>query len=297
MHDILQILMADPYLRRQAFAAIFGICVILVYWQALERMRVRQRLAYLTQSILKRERLLRERFLGRLPYISVFDAGQYLQKRAELIGFELATDRKQWARVRLAVLLVSMLLGVMIMGTAGLFIGGAVGWYGPIYYINRRFRQRMERLLKDFPVFSDYLRVYLRTGMNIPQALKHVSTHLEGPMQEEVLRMDAKMEIAGDYEQPFREFGLRCGFPQAAHLAESLIQGWRTGLRTEVFVQQAHIVRTIRQMALKQEIRKAPVRIVAIPGSLAMTNVLLIIGYPFFMQILESIGSITGGLR
>lgn len=282
----------NPHIVRILAAAVFGLAVFAGYRRLHSRMQVRHRVSYIAMALKQIESLTASKFIFLLPRIPLFDAGPQLLDRAERIG--LKVDERSWPRYRLAVALGGSLLGFFLTrNIGGALMGTGLGMYLPILYVNSRFMNHQDRIINDFPLFANYLRVYLLTGLNIPQALQRVTARLSGPLQAEIARMNAKIEITGDYEAPFREFGARCGFPQAQQLAESLVHGWRTGLRPESFAQQAQLVRDIRQMSIKREIKKAPVRIVAIPGVVATVNMLLLIGYPITVMLLESLSNLS----
>lgn len=282
----------SAHAAKLALSALLGFCVFIAYRRVLEHVRVRQRVAGVRVTLRKHERMALERALEVIPSVPLLAVGPLLVERARRIGWDV--DEDTLTKVRAACMVACGILLVPIIGLPGMSIGALLGYYLPAMYINSRYNRRADELLSSFPIFVDYLRTYLAAGCNIPQALRRSAERMEGAMREEAMRLVAQMEVLGDYEQPFREFAVRLGFPHAHQLADALIHGWRTGLRTEVFEQQAQLVRDIKRMALRKAIRKAPVQLVAIPGSLAMANLVMLLGVPLFLRIVQQISGISG---
>jgi tight adherence protein C len=106
---------------------------------------------------------------------------------------------------------LALLLGLgvggllLLLGSSFIFILllGAIGWFGPDFWLSRAGRLRQEAIERSLPDFLDILAVSVRAGLGYRYALRRVAEALEGPVAEEMLIVLRQIEIGQDRRDAF----------------------------------------------------------------------------------------------
>jgi tight adherence protein C len=84
-----------------------------------------------------------------------------------------------------------------------LLLLGAIGWFGPDFWLSRAGRLRQEAIERTLPDFLDILAVSVRAGLGYRYALRRVSEALEGPVSEEMLTVLRQIDLGADRRDAF----------------------------------------------------------------------------------------------
>jgi tight adherence protein C len=106
---------------------------------------------------------------------------------------------------------LALLLGLgaggllVLLGSSFIFILllGAIGWFGPDFWLSRTGRLRQEAIERSLPDFLDILAVSVRAGLGYRYALRRVAEALEGPVAEEMLIVLRQIELGQDRRDAF----------------------------------------------------------------------------------------------
>lgn len=154
------------------------------------------------------------------------------------------------------------------------------------------YRRRQSMIQRDLPQFIDLLRVHLATGLNIQQSLQVISERMSGPMQEELVRLCAEIEIHGDYHEAFTRFAKRVGLQEVETFVEALRHGWDSGVVLDVFENQAEVIRAIRRFHITKRTKVLPVVLNILPTFLVI-NILLLFMIPLMWQVMNQLMQIN----
>jgi tight adherence protein C len=98
-------------------------------------------------------------------------------------------------KAALALLLGSNLIFLLLLG--------AIGWFGPDFWLSRAGRLRQEAIERTLPDFLDILAVSVRAGLGYRYALRRVSEALEGPVSEEMLTVLRQIDLGQERRDAF----------------------------------------------------------------------------------------------
>ena len=106
---------------------------------------------------------------------------------------------------------LALLLGLgvggllLLLGSSFFFLVllGAIGWFGPDFWLSRTGRLRQEAIERSLPDFLDILAVSVRAGLGYRYALRRVAEALEGPVAEEMLIVLRQIELGQDRRDAF----------------------------------------------------------------------------------------------
>jgi len=104
---------------------------------------------------------------------------------------------------------------------------GVVGYYLPIYWVQRRLQTRQEEMVNGFPDALDMMLVCVEAGQSLDQSIIRVSREIKTgyPALGEEFEMVAHEVKAGkERAQVLRDFAERCGIPDIASFVTTMIQ-------------------------------------------------------------------------
>ncbi|MDO9524143.1 MAG: type II secretion system F family protein [Gemmobacter sp.] len=104
---------------------------------------------------------------------------------------------------------------------------GVVGYYLPIYWVQRRLQTRKEEMVNGFPDALDMMLVCVEAGQSLDQSIIRVSREIKigYPALGEEFEMVAHEVKAGkERAQVLRDFAERCGIPDIASFVTTMIQ-------------------------------------------------------------------------
>lgn len=155
-------------------------------------------------------------------------AGQdYLVSPEELVGL----------RVVSAGIAIAMFLAVMLMlkpGFGSLFMAVAfglpVGWFYPTLWLSDRRKTRVKKVIRDLPVFLDFITMSVEAGLNITGAIEQaVLKGPKGPLGQEFSRMMRDLRAGLPRSEALRRLADRMDIAQISSFTSALIQADRVG--------------------------------------------------------------------
>ncbi|MCK9249156.1 MAG: type II secretion system F family protein [Solirubrobacteraceae bacterium] len=159
--------------------------------------------------------------------------------RIAAAGLESSIGVADLAAVRGAAVVVGVTVGVAllpVLGTAGLVLatlGGVASLLGPDALIARRTRDRAARMLRELPDVVDLLRIALRGGRSVSEALAAVGAHRPGLLGDELRRAAAEVRVGVPTDRVLVHLRRRCpaeGMPElVAVLLRAHVHGGAAG--------------------------------------------------------------------
>jgi tight adherence protein B len=119
-------------------------------------------------------------------------------------------------------------LGLMLVGPAGLLIGGGAGAAAPVLLVRRR-RLQDEALEAQLADLAASVAVAIRSGLSIPQAIAFAADEAEPPLRDRLDRILAEQGVGAPLESALSGFADAVGSDDARLLVLILTTHARTG--------------------------------------------------------------------
>lgn len=156
----------------------------------------------------------------------------------------------RWAMITVCLAVVMILL----LGALGALLAISVSFIGTLLYLRARGQRRVKRINDDLHDMLTIVANSLRAGHSFAQSLHVVAEELEGPMKEELQRIEAEMQVGVGVEEALERANDRIGSDDFDLVVTAiLIQRQVGGNLAEVLEK---ITETIRErIRLKREVK------------------------------------------
>ena len=203
--------------------------------------------------------------------------------------YGLTVNRLQGAKIVGAIIgggfgILYFLLGLPLAPL--MLIGGLFGGYmSPIWLVRRLAKRRQERIRREIPDFLDIMSITLQAGMNLDAALNHYVQTFSGPLSEEFARMNREIRFGVQRESAYRALMQRTTSPELEALLQSLIQAHNLGTPvSDIFMQQAEEIRSMRAEKAKEAAGKAAPKISLVSGLVIGPSIMLLMFGSFALK-------------
>jgi tight adherence protein C len=161
-------------------------------------------------------------------------------------------------------ILVGLLLSVSGLGVLGLlfaFVGAALGFIAPEFYINSRVRARKDLMKTELPNVLDLLSVCVEAGLGFDQALVKLNERMDGPLVDEFALVLHEMRIGQSRSAALKNLAERVDSPDVGQFARAIVQADQLGIAlSRILKVQSTDMRVRRQLAAEEKAMKAPVK-------------------------------------
>jgi len=191
-------------------------------------------------------------------------AGQdYLVTPEELAGLRVVASI-------LMVLFFLMVLVLLKMVTPGSFmlcvlLGAPLGWLYPSLWLSERRKSRRKHVIRDLPIFLDFITMSVEAGLNITGAIEQaVMKGPKGPLSQEFSRMLRDLRAGLPRSEALKRLADRMDIAQISSFTSALIQADRVGASLgETLRAQAMQRREERFLQAEKLALEAPVKMMA----------------------------------
>lgn len=143
-------------------------------------------------------------------------------------------------------------------------VPGAVGYYLPKYWVDRRIQARQDEIQNGFPDALDLLLVCVEAGQSLDQGIIRVSKELAAgypAMAEELEIVSAEVKAGKDKPSVLRQFAERAGVPDVSSFVTVMIQSQTFGTSiAEALRVYAAEMRDKRVMRAEEKANKLPTK-------------------------------------
>ncbi len=155
-------------------------------------------------------------------------AGQdYLVSPEELVGLRVVGAGIAMAMFMAVMLMLKPGFGSLLMAIA---FGFPVGWFYPTLWLSDRRKIRVKKVIRDLPVFLDFITMSVEAGLNITGAIEQaVSKGPAGPLGQEFSRMLRDLRAGLPRSEALRRLADRMDIAQISSFTSALIQADRVG--------------------------------------------------------------------
>lgn len=211
----------------------------------------------------------------------------YLLTPEELYGMRL---------VSVIICIVLLLLCVLMLGAWGLhsvflcvLFGGLFGWVYPMIWVNDRRKVRQRRVVRELPVFLDFITMAVEAGLNITGAIeKSVEKGPSGPIKDEFSRMLRDLRAGLPRTEALKRMAARMDVPQVTNFTSALIQADKVGANlSETLRAQSMQRREERFLRAEKMALEAPVKMMLPLVMFFFPLIFLFIGYFIYLKMLQ----------
>jgi tight adherence protein C len=209
---------------------------------------------------------------------SLQSAGQdFVLTPEELYGARLVSA----IAVTVVLLLGAMLLGKFSFGAIMLCVsfGVPLGWMYPTLWLGERRKVRAKHVVRDLPVFLDFITMAVEAGLNITGAIEQsVAKGPPGPLSQEFSRMLRDLRAGLPRAEALRRMSDRMDISQIGNFTSALIQADRVG---------ASLSDTLRAQAMqRREERFLRAEKLALEAPVKMMLPLVLFFFPLIFVVL-----------
>lgn len=306
------------------FAVLIGLAMALI-WLALAparpRRAVRERLAgYLDRQDVIEEEDMRRPFGERvlLPMLRriLRILGRLAPKRNVEMTRQMLVQAGQPGGLTVLDFLGLRLLFVVLMG-GGYFLllgktlpfatalrnallGGALGYFLPLFWLRRRVRRRQHEILRSLPDALDMLTIGVEAGLAFESALLRVGEKWDNALTREFRRAVAEMRVGTARNVALRRMADRTGEKDLSTFVAVLIQSSQLGVSiAQVLHAQAAQMRVKRRQRAEELARQAGIKMIFPLALFVFPSMLVVIlgpSIPAFLSFFSSGLGTTGPL-
>ena len=187
---------------------------------------------------------------------------------------DLAGNPPEWGVERVLAfktlsLLVLGLLGLLLGSSSGAgrsamgaVIGSGFGFFLPDILLYNTGLKRQADIQRVLPDALDLLTISVEAGLGFDAALSQVARNTDGPLSEELFRMQQEMQIGKGRSEAFRALGARTNVPELSGFIAAMVQAEQFGIPVaNVLRVQAAEMRLKRHQRAEEAAQKVPVKI------------------------------------
>ena len=229
------------------------------------------------------------RRLGRFSEAEVrqklISAGMYGTSPRKLLGYQvmLAIFLAVFALVLVPAMGGSPIITALSAACAGVF-----GWFAPMAVVDRKMRQRFERIDKQMPDMIDLLVVTIEAGLGILASMRVASESLPDPLGQELRLTLQEQRMGLSVFEAIESLGKRADAPNVRIFVRALIQGEKLGVSIGMTMRNvATEMRKRRKAAAEEKAQKMPIKLLFPLVFLIFPAIMIVLLVPALIHIAE----------
>jgi tight adherence protein C len=175
----------------------------------------------------------------------------------------------------------------IILGVAA----AAAGWYGPVYYVELKRRNRMELIDRQMPDMIDLLVVTIEAGLGILASMRVASESMSDPLGQELRLTLQEQRMGLSVSQAIESLGRRVDAPNMQIFVRSLTQGEKLGVSIGTTMRNLSVEMRKRRRAMAEErAQKMPIKMLFPLIFFIFPALFIVILTPMMISIVEALG-------
>jgi tight adherence protein C len=172
----------------------------------------------------------------------------------------------------------------------GLVIAGGFAWLGPMVFVRRRARMRLERIDDSMPGLIDLLVTMVEAGVGFSGSLQLAANRMNGPLAEELRLAVHEQNMGLDVEDALANMATRADTPSMRSFVRSIIQGETLGVSIGKIMRDLAVeMRKRRRQVAEERAQKAPTKMLFPLVLLIFPAMFVVILGPAAIQIMRSL--------
>jgi tight adherence protein C len=215
----------------------------------------------------------------------LISAGMYGTTPRKLLGYQvlLAIFLPVLVLLMLPVLGASPILTVLATVASGVF-----GWFAPIGYVDRRTRQRFDKIDRQMPEMIDLLVVTIEAGLGILASMRVASEGLSDPLGQELRLTLQEQRMGLSVFEAVESLGRRANAPNMRIFVRALIQGEKLGISIGTTMRNVAVeMRKRRKADVEEKAQKMPIKLLFPLVFLIFPAIMIVLLVPAFISIGE----------
>ena len=218
----------------------------------------------------------------------LISAGMYGTTPRKVLGYQVICAI---AFSLLVLWLVPAMGGSIIFAVVLAAAAGVGGWYAPLYYVELKRRQRMERIDKQMPDMIDLLVVTIEAGLGILASMRVASESMSDPLGQELRLTLQEQRMGLSVTQAIESLGRRADAPNMRIFVRSITQGERLGVSIATTMRNLSVEMRKRRRAMAEErAQKMPIKMLFPLIFFIFPALFIVILTPMIINIVDALG-------
>lgn len=176
-------------------------------------------------------------------------------------------------------------------------IGGILGFYLPIFWLNSKIRQRKHDIQKALPDALDLLTISVEAGLGFDAAMVKVTEQWDNELSRAFGRVNAEIRLGKLRREALRDMAYRADVPDLTNFVAAVIQADQLGVSlAKVLRIQSDQMRVKRRQRAEEQAAQAPVKMMFPLVFLIFPSIFIVLLGPAVL-IFTSAGGLLGGGR
>ncbi len=214
-------------------------------------------------------------------------AGMYGTTPRKILGYQVLCAI---AFTLMTLWLLPAMGGSMVVTVLGAVGAGAAGWFGPLYYIEFKKRERFDRIDKQLPDMIDLLVVTIEAGLGILASMRVASDSMADPLGQELRLTLQEQRMGLSVGQAIESLGRRANTPNMRIFVRSITQGERLGVSIGTTMRNLSIEMRKRRRAMAEErAQKMPIKMLFPLIFFIFPALFIVILTPMILNIIDAL--------
>ena len=168
---------------------------------------------------------------------------------------------------------------------------GAGGWYAPVYYVELKRRDRMEKIDKQMPDMIDLLVVTIEAGLGILASMRVASESMGDPLGQELRLTLQEQRMGLSVGQAIESLGRRADSTNVRIFVRAITQGERLGVSIGTTMRNLSVEMRKRRRAMAEErAQKMPIKMLFPLIFFIFPALFIVILTPMIINIVDALG-------
>ncbi|KAB8162448.1 type II secretion system F family protein [Lysobacter maris] len=214
-------------------------------------------------------------------------AGQdYLVSPEELAGLRVVGACIATAMFFAVLMMLDPSFGSLMLAFV---LGAPIGWLYPSLWLSDRRKLRVKKVIRDLPIFLDFITMSVEAGLNITGAIEQaVQKGPQGPLGQEFSRMLRDLRAGLPRSEALRRLADRMDIAQISSFTSALIQADRVGASLgETLRAQSMQRREERFLRAEKLALEAPVKMMLPLVTCFFPLVFIVLAYFIYLKMVQ----------
>ncbi len=218
-----------------------------------------------------------------------------IDRQLQRTGASFLITAEQFFALRVVMAVVVLLLVLVLMEAGGFFeplfllLAPIAGYFFPLVWLSDMRKRREREIIKQLPVYLDFLTMAVEAGLNLTGALQQaMDKGPKGMIRSEFGIVLRDLRSGLSRADAFKRLAERIDLPEVTGFVNSMIQAERMGSSMAATLRvQAEQRRTERFQRAEKLAMEAPVKLVFPLIAFIFPVTFIIIGFPLVMKFLN----------
>ena len=166
---------------------------------------------------------------------------------------------------------------------------GAIGWFGPLRYVEQRKRDRFHQIDRQMPDMIDLLVVTIEAGLGILASMRVAAEQLAEPLGQELRLTLQEQRMGLAMHEAIESLGKRADTPNMRLFVRSLTQGEKLGVSIGLSMRNLALeMRKRRRAAAEETAQKMPVKMLFPMIFLIFPAMFIVLLVPMAINIMDA---------